>query len=127
MKDQGDKIVAVDFCGYSFLPPSFFNFALMIESLAHRILLRLGESSLFDQYDNNLNALLSASAALVPFGTNNIGESAFFLLSFPPCSSVKTRSSLHSIGLKEGTPKPRLTWHASTSQRRTEAEVLSTA
>lgn len=70
MKDRDGEIVAVDFAGYSFLPPSFFNFVLIQEfaSFAHEIRLILKHPS-----SPNDRALVIASCALVPFGTNNMG------------------------------------------------------
>ncbi|KAF8644305.1 hypothetical protein AX16_008552 [Volvariella volvacea WC 439] len=73
MKDKGKRIVAVDFGGYSFLPPSFFVFALRDGSLAHRISLSLGDLSLHRETKGNADALVSASCALAPYNTNNVG------------------------------------------------------
>ena len=86
LKDIDGRIVAVDFGGYSFLPPSFFAFALRQGSLAHRIATILNyPSSPFP----NASAVESASCALAPFSSNDIGEqissvSFLFLASRPP-------------------------------------------
>ncbi|KDR86123.1 hypothetical protein GALMADRAFT_54091, partial [Galerina marginata CBS 339.88] len=67
-----NKIVALDFAGYSFLPPSFFAFAL-----------RFGHPSVFAQRvghrvvyppSTELGPMASASFAMVPYGTNDVGE-----------------------------------------------------
>ncbi|KAG8899422.1 subtilisin-like serine protease [Tulasnella sp. 403] len=71
MRDSDGRIVAVDFGGYSFLPPSFFAFALGHGSLAHRISTMLEYPS---SPSTHVAALVSASCALVPYGTNDIGE-----------------------------------------------------
>ncbi|EDR15387.1 uncharacterized protein LACBIDRAFT_321179 [Laccaria bicolor S238N-H82] len=70
LKDTDGGIVAVDFAGYSFLPPSFFVFALTQGSLAYRI------SVILDYLMSSTNAkgVASASYALVPFHSNKIGE-----------------------------------------------------
>ncbi|KAI0085788.1 hypothetical protein BDY19DRAFT_964330 [Irpex rosettiformis] len=70
MKDRDGTIVAVDFGGYSFLPPSFFGHALEDSSLAHTLKYFL---ELPDFPSENLLALMSASFSLVPFGSNKIG------------------------------------------------------
>ncbi|KAI0674382.1 hypothetical protein C8Q78DRAFT_1014452 [Trametes maxima] len=70
MKDRDGRIVAVDFGGYSFLPPSFFGLALEDSSLAHTLKYFL---ELPDFPSENLLALMSASFSLVPFGSNKIG------------------------------------------------------
>ena len=89
MKDQGSKIVAIDFGGYSFLPPSFFSFVTTNYILADRVNILLGESSLYKEVERNVNVLLHASYALVPYQSNDFGEliilaSLFSLVFFPP-------------------------------------------
>lgn len=69
LKDTEGKIVAVDFGGYSFLPPSFFVFALTQGSLAYRISVILN----YPISSPNAAAVASASYALVPFSSNKIG------------------------------------------------------
>jgi len=71
MKDRENGIVAVDFGGYSFLPPSFL-FALNHggPSRLKRYLIRI----LGFPDSTTLSSLVSASFALVPFSTNNVGE-----------------------------------------------------
>ena len=80
MKDSSGRIVALDFGDCCFLPLSFMEFALRRggDSFTHLIapLVQLPELTQF-------NALLTASLALVPFGTNNIGEDISLLFSFP--------------------------------------------
>ncbi|KAG8911170.1 hypothetical protein FRC00_006960, partial [Tulasnella sp. 408] len=67
MKDRDGRIVAVDFGGYSFLPPSFFAFALKQGNFALRLagMLRYPPST-------NVAALVSASCALAPYSSNDI-------------------------------------------------------
>jgi hypothetical protein len=72
MKDREGRIVAVDFGGYSFLPHSFFAYALNDggpSRLKHHIarILRYPRSS-------TVSAMASASCALAPFTSNNVGE-----------------------------------------------------
>ena len=80
--------MAVDFGGYSFLPPSFFVFAL-----------NHGRSSRLKRHlicvfrfpdSTTLSSMMSASFALVPFSTNNVGE-RISLLSFlsPPYKNTE--------------------------------------
>jgi hypothetical protein len=91
LKDLDGRIVAVDFGGYSFLPPSFFAFALKQGSLAHRIATMLNYPS---SPSPNASALESASYALAPFSTNDIGEQTYlvsFLFSLPYCTGVPRR------------------------------------
>ncbi len=78
MKDREGRIVAVDFGGYSFLPPSFFALALRRDGdFAQRI------SYLIEvPLSPNLEATESASFALVPYGRNDIGEQISLLLYF---------------------------------------------
>jgi hypothetical protein len=71
MKDREGRIVAVDFGGYSFLPHSF-AYALNDggpSRLKHHIarILRYPRSS-------TVSAMASASCALAPFTSNNVGE-----------------------------------------------------
>ncbi|KAG5650733.1 hypothetical protein H0H81_011233 [Sphagnurus paluster] len=93
MKGKDGRIVAVDYAGYSFLPPSFFAMALRNETFAH-------ELSTILQYPpckNNGNALETASYAMVPFGTNKMGEEISLLsLLFP---HARTPSQLYYTGL----------------------------
>ena len=79
MKDEGNKIVAIDFGGYSFLPPSLFAFVLNQgdhSGFTQRIARKFVHSP-----SSELAALVNASCALVPFSSNNIGEQ-ISLLSF---------------------------------------------
>ena len=82
MKDGEGRIVAVDFGGYSFLPPSFFALALTHGGFAHRI-----ASSGMLEYpappSTNVSALESASSALAPFSSNDVGEQISLLSFFP--------------------------------------------
>ena len=85
MKLEGNRIVALDFGGYSFLPPPFFAFVLR----------RAGSSSFVWRLTEILNyppstevrAMVSASCALAPFNTNNIGEQTL-LFSFLVLASL---------------------------------------
>lgn len=72
MKDKENRIVALDFAGYNFLPPSFFAFALNrgdYSGFTHRIAHRVVYPR-----STELEAMMHASFALVPFSSNNIGE-----------------------------------------------------
>lgn len=80
IKDLNNKIVAVDFGGYSFLPPSFFDFVLRYgdpSSFAHRI-----SGALQHPPSLQVPAMMSASFALAPFATNDVGEQVSLLLFF---------------------------------------------
>ncbi|KAI0794666.1 hypothetical protein C8Q74DRAFT_1249984 [Fomes fomentarius] len=69
MKDGEGRIVAVDFGGYSFLPPSFFALALRRGGgFAHNISCQIEIPP-----SPNLAPTESASFALVPRGRNDIG------------------------------------------------------
>ncbi|KAG5633631.1 hypothetical protein H0H81_006390, partial [Sphagnurus paluster] len=68
MKGKDGRIVAVDYAGYSFLPPSFFALALRTGVFAHE----LSQMLQYPLCQDNTDALESASFALVPFGTNKI-------------------------------------------------------
>jgi len=73
MKDRDNKIVAVDFGGYSFLPPSFFVFVLKYggsSNLALRISPMLKYPSALP---GHVAAMVGASCSLAPYSTNNIG------------------------------------------------------
>ncbi|KAH8826248.1 hypothetical protein DL96DRAFT_1607559 [Flagelloscypha sp. PMI_526] len=73
MKDRDNKIVAVDFGGYSFLPPSFFAFTLQFGipgSFAHRMATMLECPPI---PSTSVSAVISASCALVPYGLNDVG------------------------------------------------------
>ena len=83
MKDSGRKIVALDFGASCFLPLSFFIFALREgDDFTQRIARRLKHPK-----SPQLNALLTASYAMVPYGTDKIGEhipcSLFFFFPLP--------------------------------------------
>jgi hypothetical protein len=65
------KVVALDFGATCFLPPSFFAFAM---AAAEDRFTRLVAQYVEYPASANLNAMLSASYYLVPFGTNNVGE-----------------------------------------------------
>ena len=72
MKDGENRIVALDFGGYSFLPPSFFAFALKYgnrSGFTQRIARRIVYPP-----STELAAMMDASCALVPFSSNDIGE-----------------------------------------------------
>ena len=75
MKDKDGRIVAVDYGGYSFLPPSFFALALRHGAFAHELAAMLQ----YPPCKDNTKALVSASCALAPFSSNNIGEHIFSL------------------------------------------------
>ena len=58
----------MDYGGYSFLPPSFFGLALKYGDFAHRI------ATVLQFPRTNVAALMSASCALAPYSSNDIGE-----------------------------------------------------
>ncbi|KAF8309289.1 hypothetical protein DL93DRAFT_2126676 [Clavulina sp. PMI_390] len=71
MKDGGSRVVAIDFGGYSFLPPSFFGFSTRFEgpaSFGYRVSTLLSYPP-----SDQVGPLLSAAGAIVPFGNNSIG------------------------------------------------------
>ncbi|KAL0578480.1 hypothetical protein V5O48_003529 [Marasmius crinis-equi] len=70
LKDRQGRIVAIDFGATNFLPPSFF--ALAMAMALDDFTFQVSKHVKFPT-STNLNALLRASYALVPFGTNNIG------------------------------------------------------
>ena len=89
MKDRDGRIVAVDFGGYSFLPHSFFAFALQHGGPSrlkqHLIrILRYPRSS-------TVSAMVGASCALAPYSSNNVGEQISFSFSClsPPCGNTE--------------------------------------
>ena len=62
----------MDFGGYSFLPPSFFAFALKhggCSNFAHQIASMLDYPPSID-----VGAMISASCALAPYSSNDVGE-----------------------------------------------------
>ncbi|KAF9475422.1 hypothetical protein BDN70DRAFT_251276 [Pholiota conissans] len=73
MKDEGDRIVAVDFGGYSFLPVSFFAFALTHSPAYSSFAWDIARMPRYPSAAAEVGALASASGAMVPFNTNNIG------------------------------------------------------
>ena len=82
MKTDGDdRIVAVDFGGYAFLPPSWFEFALKFAgtNFALRVAAMLDYPA---PPHENVEALVSASCALAPRGTNKVGAWIPSLFSF---------------------------------------------
>ena len=79
MKDGAGEIVAVDFGGYSFLPRSFFIFAL--ERGGPSALKQHLATVLENPKSVTADVLVSASCALVPYSSNNVGEQ-ISLLSF---------------------------------------------
>ena len=128
MKDEENRIVALDFGGYSFLPSSFFAFVL-----------RHGDPSGFTQRiasrvvyppSTELVATMNASCALVPFSSNDIGDqisllSFLFPTSLPP---ARIPSSMCYTGLSEEL-KSRLQQTRRTSRppfNRTASSLLAT-
>ena len=78
MRDSWGRIVALDFGESCFLPVSFFNFALYEgDNFTRRIARWLKYPA-----STHLNAMLAASYAMVPYGTDKIGEH-ISLLSLP--------------------------------------------
>ncbi|TFK45776.1 hypothetical protein OE88DRAFT_1639476, partial [Heliocybe sulcata] len=71
MKDQGSRIVAVDFRGCSFLHPCFFAFAMTYGRLGHLLQPTLDYPPTPELL---LWTLKNASGVLVPWGTNIIGQ-----------------------------------------------------
>jgi hypothetical protein len=92
-------IVALDFAGYSFLPPSFFVFAL--EHGGHSRLKRHLIRMLGYPQSTTAEVLVSASCTLAPFNTNNVGEQ-ISLLSFlflASCPLTRILSAMYFTGL----------------------------
>ncbi|KAH8826249.1 hypothetical protein DL96DRAFT_1277368 [Flagelloscypha sp. PMI_526] len=97
MRDRDDRVVAVDFGGYSFLPPSFFAFAMRYGccgTFAYRMASLLKCPPL---PPTHVSALISASCALVPYGLNDVGKFllAVLTLSFSLAPSSELPSSLY--------------------------------
>ena len=95
MKDRDGRIVAVDFGGYSFLPPSFFAFSLKYGGSSS---FALHIASMLDYPpSSHVGAMVRASCALAPYNSNNVGEQ-ISLLSFGFLASrplTRTTSSLY--------------------------------
>ena len=120
MKDGAGGIVAVDFGGYSFLPDSFFIFELedgCPSKLKHQLATVLKKPKSL-----TADVLVSASCALAPYSSNNVGEQ-ISLLSFRfPASRTLTR-----ILRSQGGSSPGLTRRTSRpSFRRTASSLLVT-
>ncbi|TFK51371.1 hypothetical protein OE88DRAFT_1659344 [Heliocybe sulcata] len=94
MRDKGSRIVAVDFGGYSFLPPSFFAFALTVDILAMSIAPKLDYPRSPD-----LVPLLNASGGMIPFGTDTIGEQMSFCAFLLPLAFLWILSSPYCTGI----------------------------
>jgi hypothetical protein len=77
MRDSWGRIVALDFGDSCFLPLSFFAFALREGDYFTQLIAR----KLKHPASTQLNSMLTASYALVPLGTNEIGKH-ISLLSF---------------------------------------------
>ncbi|KAI0794641.1 hypothetical protein C8Q74DRAFT_1249862 [Fomes fomentarius] len=93
MKDGEGRIVAVDFGGYSFLPPSFFALALRRgRGFAHNVSRQIEIPP-----SPNLVATECASFALVPCGRNDIGE-WISLLSLHGCLLPPSHKNTELIG-----------------------------
>jgi hypothetical protein len=102
IKDLYDRIVAVDFGGYPFLPRSFFDFALQYDDsgFGHRIS-RILQCPRSEQ----VKAIMSPSYALAPFSTNDVGEQisllSFLFFSFSYLASLFRLISMYFTGLPE--------------------------
>lgn len=92
MKDRWGRIVALDFGDICFLPISFFNFALREGDDFTQLIARKVKHPETTQ----LNAMLTASYSLVPYGRNDIGE-RISLLSFLFLASYSLARILTSI------------------------------
>jgi hypothetical protein len=81
MRDSWGRVVALDFGESCFLPVSFFAFALREgDDFTQRIARWFKHTA-----STQLGSMLSASYALVPYGTNEIGEhTLFFFLPLVP-------------------------------------------
>ena len=78
MRDSWGRILALNFGEICILPVSFFNFALYEgDNFTQLIARRLKYPA-----STQLNAMLTASYAMVPYGTDKVGEH-ISLLSFP--------------------------------------------
>ena len=93
--------MALDFGGYSFLPPSFFAFALKYGNYS-RFAERIASRVVYPP-STQLGAMMNASCALVPFSTNDIGEQISSLSFLFPASLPLTRipSSMCCTGLSK--------------------------
>ena len=85
MKDEGDRVIALDFGATCFLPPTFFAFVLQ---KGDTIPTQLIAKKVKYPESTEVDAMFTASFALVPFGTNKIGERI--------SSSFSCLSSLHN-------------------------------
>lgn len=99
MKDEGNRIVAIDFGGYSFLPPSFFAFAL--NQRGHSGFTQRIARKFVDPPSTDFVAMMNASCVLVPFSSHNIGGQISSLSFLFPASPPLTRipSSMCCTGL----------------------------
>lgn len=70
IKDNAGGIVAIDFGATGFLPSSFFAYALRWGDNFTQLIAK----KIKHPPSTQLEAMLTAYCALVPFGTNNIGE-----------------------------------------------------
>jgi hypothetical protein len=70
-KKVDDKVVALDFGGTCFLPPSFFGVAMMLadDEFTQRVARRVGYPK-----SSDVAAMVTAHYYLVPFGRNDIGQ-----------------------------------------------------
>ena len=76
MKDEGNRIVALDLGGYSFLPPSFVF--VLNQGDRSGFIDRISRKIVYPP-STELVAMMTASYSLVPFSTNDIGEKISFL------------------------------------------------
>ena len=99
MKGGRGRIVAVDFGASCFLPPSFFAFPLYHDDHFTQLIAQRMKHPKSAQ----LNALLRAFFALVPFNTNDIGEHisllSFVFLPLVPFKFQGYLSSLYCTGV----------------------------
>lgn len=70
-KAGDDKVVALDFCGHCFLPPSFFAVAMMLED--NDFIEAVGRHVKYPKSDD-VPAIVTAHYYLVPYQRNDIGQ-----------------------------------------------------
>ena len=96
-RDSWGRIVALDFGESCFLPLSFFSFALFMGDNFTQLIAR----QLKHPESAQLDAMLEASYAMVPFGTDKIGEhnSLLSFLFLASRSLTRRLASMYCTGI----------------------------
>lgn len=89
IKDDDGRIVAIDFGVTCFLPPSFFAFVLHRRD---RGFARLIAKKVKYPESTDVEVMSNPSYALVPYGTNEVGEQIFLLHFLPIHSEISPRT-----------------------------------